>query len=161
MERPPARNTAVMVLVYVFMFLGLIGLIVYLTDEVDISVELAMFIFFSVLGGLAYMLARRVGQMAWRIVAAVLWSLAIVAVGVFLGENNVHEGLILGLVFPAIGLLIYQMFGRSTAAPALSDARRPQIGARAEVQWDRLGERPLYEEEPDPVKRDRPRRAGS
>jgi hypothetical protein len=114
-----------------------------------------MFLFFSTLGTLSYARARRSLKSSWKILAATLWGLAIIAFGAFLSENNVHEGLVVGIIFPAVSLMLYLMFVRQTpsAAPA-----PPQLGQRSQLEWDQLGERYMYKEEPDPVKRDRARR---
>lgn len=111
METPPKKSNAPVIVFYIFMVMGLIGLTVFLVDTMNIPEEMVMASFFALTGGLSFVALLRHRSTGWRVLTMILWILALFGFGVFLGERmNVHEGLVAAIILPTIGAMIYGLF---------------------------------------------------
>jgi peptidoglycan/LPS O-acetylase OafA/YrhL len=117
---------------YLFMAMGLVGLMVYITEEFNISETIVITWFWALMGGLSFMMLLRSRRTLWRILTAVAWTFTLIGFGVYLGDDlNLHEGLVMAVVLPSIGTLIYLLFTQVPGgAPRSLPAQQPfrQLG---------------------------------
>jgi peptidoglycan/LPS O-acetylase OafA/YrhL len=148
MEKPPDKKIdGLMVLVFVFVALGAMSLMVYMADSLGVEEEIVALMFFTLIGAVAMALDRRGGRGFWRFLAALAWCLALIAAGVFLNDDwGMDPALVMGVVFPSMGLLLYTLFRKGEADGRLLNTR---------IEWERLGDRKRREE--TPAERDRAR----
>ncbi len=148
MEKPRPKINWTMILVYLLLLGGLIGMTVYLAEEI-LHVALALTILFTLLGGIAYWFFLRGEGRAWRFVTALAWPGAVIALTVFLiEEQGVHPALAVSMLFfVSAGILVYVLDRQQDA-----DAR----ALNARVRWEKLGQRRDGHGEPSPSERDVP-----
>jgi hypothetical protein len=152
MERPRPKINWTMVLVFLLLLGGLIGITVYLA-EVILHVTLALTLLFLLTGGIAYWFFLRGEGRAWRFVAALIWPGAVIALTVFLiEEQGLHPALAISMLFfVSAGILVYVLNQKQDA-----DAR----ALNARVRWEKLGQRRDGHGEPSPSERDVPMERG-
>lgn len=140
MENPRSRAGWPGVVFYVFMAMGLIGLMIYLIEEFNVSETIVISWFWALLGGVSFMMLLRSRRRLWRVLTAVAWTFTLIGFGVYLGEDlNLHEGLVMAVILPSIGTLIYLLFAQ---VPGAAKSLPPQN------QFRQLGD-PASRVEPD------------
>jgi len=147
MEETPKQRWWPTLLLGVSLFLGFVSLVVFVTTEGILDVELALLMMLAIGGAITRGIERRTRRTLWRILTALLVLGALICLAVFFAVRlDTHPALVLAGFFPAVGLLLYLTFHRGDA-----DARPLQA---TRVMWRRLGE-PAPREEPSPGERDR------
>ncbi len=132
MEKRSPQPLWLTIVLYVCIALGLMSLMVYLTQQLGVSVAIVMVVLFGALGSFSFVLSRRQGRRPWLILTALAWLMAMIAFSVFLAQLDLPTELIMTMFFPSVGILLYGLFRRGDA-----DAR----SLNARVSWERLGDR--------------------
>ena len=150
MENKPRKRIGwALILVYILLLGGLIAMTVFLTEDIDLAVELALLLLFGLSGGVAYSFYLNGDGRGWQILSILEWIAALIAGTVYVVNYNLlTESLAIAILFfMAAGLVLYTTYRRGDA-----DARTLNRG----IRWRQLGveDEPEWEREEDPVKRD-------
>lgn len=150
-QKPRGRSPWPLILVYLLVMGGLIALTVFLTDDLNLAVELGLLLLFGLLGGVAYSFFLNGEGRGWQILSVLEWIAALIAGTVYMVEYDLlTESLAIAILFfMAAGLVLYTTYRRGDA-----DGRNLNRG----IRWRQLGveDEPEWQREEDPVKRDVP-----
>jgi len=157
-QKPRKKFNWVLVLIYVLLLGGLIGLTVFLIEEIYVDVALAISLLFGLLGGIAYSFHLNKEGIVWLILTILEWIGALIGLTVYVIEENILDVslAIAMLFFIAAGLLIYTVYRRGDAdGRSLAEGIRwRKLGVSDDPEWER-------EREENPAERDVPHyRAG-
>ena len=124
---------------------------VFLTEDIDMAVELALLVLFGLLGAVAYSFYLNGEGLGWQVLSILEWIAALIAGTVYVVDYDLLTAplAIAILFFMAAGLVLYTTYRQGDA-----DARTLNRG----IRWRQLGveDEPEWEREEDPVKRDVP-----
>jgi ABC-type Mn2+/Zn2+ transport system permease subunit len=152
-QKPRKKFNWLLVLIYLLLAGGLIGLIVFLVEEIYVDVALAISLLFGLLGGIAYSFHLNKEGIIWLILTILEWIGALIALTVYVVEENIlHESLAIAMLFfIAAGLLIYTVYRRGDAdSRSINEGIRwRKLGVSDEPEWER-------EREENPAERDVP-----
>jgi hypothetical protein len=154
-DKRNSQSKLLTVIISLCMFFGLIGFMIFLSEEIGLDETIIIPWFFGLLGGMAYVALLRTKKAVWRALSAGLWIMTLIGFTIYLTEEvNIHEGLAMSIFFPALGLLLYLMFSQQSPIYVGSHSQpAPPTQLNAQNQFDPLGQ-PTYEDM-TPIERDR------
>jgi ABC-type Mn2+/Zn2+ transport system permease subunit len=152
MERKPRKKfNWLLVLIYLLLAGGLIGVTVFLTEEIYVDVALALSLLFGILGGIAYSFYLNKEGVVWLVLTILEWIGSLIGLTVYVVEENILDVslAIAMLFFVAAGLLIYTVYRRGDAdGRSLAEGIRwRKLGVSDDPEWER-------EREENPAERD-------
>ena len=150
MEQKQGKFNWLLLVVFLLIAGGLVGLTVFAATELSLHVALALSALFAALGGVAYTFFLTDGGRGWRWLAGLDWFGAILIALIYVTvEGWLHPALtVASILFAAAGMLYY-LINRSKDADARALNNR--------VKWEKLGRVPeRADEDLEPWERDVP-----